>query len=299
MKKLTVFMCLFAAVHSAYAQPAEMPNPFQMPAGAASIIGRTVIESIQNGFGNTMTVMMGVDNADMRKELALTDKETNALKGLRMQLMLKAPLYAARMKDMKETDLKALQAEIADELKTVNEQIDKMIAPEQKAKTQKLLFQSLGGLHSPLMCIDMMAPLHLSEEQKKKMQSVFDEMKAEREALMESGFKLMEKGIAMGKDMQPEDRKKLREERQLMEVQMYEIGKKLGDRLRSHLTPAQLEEEKVLIASRPAFLPKLPKGMQGLTDKPYAPGEKSWKPGQDVPAQPEEPKRKPFPKTEE
>ncbi|MDR0520311.1 MAG: hypothetical protein LBH00_00500 [Planctomycetaceae bacterium] len=307
-QRFTIFVCFFAVLNTAYGLqrgdapiPAMFP-PGNLPAGTFRAVGRTAFDAFQNGLGNSMLLLGSLDNAKIREEVGLTDKEADSMRGLRMQLMLKAPIYAAKMKDLKEGDLKTFSDDLAKDLQSVNEQVDKNIAPNRKEKTQKLLFQSLGGLHSPLMNMDTMTPLHLSEEQKKKVQAEFDEMKAERETIVDDYLKLLEKGLTLGKDLPPEERKQLREkldeERRLLDVQLYETGKKLGDRLRRHLTPEQLEEERILLASRPDFLPPLPKEMQKSAENTYKPNDKSWKPGQGVPNPAAEPERKPFPKTE-
>jgi hypothetical protein len=124
----------------------------------------------------------------------------------------------------------------------------------------------------------------------------------ERAAQMEAGFKLIEKAIALGgPNMSAEDREKLNNERRELEAQIFATGKKLAERLRKHLTAEQLEQEKQLIASRPAFLPRLPRQMRETQEanNEYRPGADSWRPGQEIPVEMPQIQGRPFPKTEE
>ena len=121
---------------------------------------------------------------------------------------------------------------------------------------------------------------------------------------MESALKLAEKVIAVGgpQNLSQEEREELRKAGQELETQSFETAKKLADRLRQHLTPAQLELEKQLIASRPSFLPPLPRQMQRSEENieksgdGYAPDARSWRPGQELPVQIQRPQGGQFPR---
>jgi hypothetical protein len=270
------------------------------PPGAVTVLGRSFVGSLQNGFGNSLVLLFGSDDNNIRQELGITDEEANSLRALKAQILLNTPKYAARFKSMSEADHKMIQEDLEQEMSMITASIDKALSPERKEKTQKFVFQTLGGLDSPIINLNAMETLKLSEDQKKKMQSVFDEMKEERQSQMEEGLKLVEKAIALGGPLMPaEDQKKLNEERKDLDARIYGTGKKLGERLRLHLTLEQLEQEKMLIASRPSFLPKLPQQMRTAEKESYAPGSNSWRPGQDVPIQKDEPKYKQFPRTEQ
>jgi len=228
-------------------------------------------------------MLIGAEDQNVRQELGLTDAEVNSIQLLKAQMILNAPKYAARFKTMTEADHKSLQEDLERDMGRITEFFNNSLSAERKEKVNKFAFQSLGGLDSPMISLSSMETLNLSEDQKKRMQTVFNEMKEERIAHMEASFKLIERGIALGSNMLPEDREQLEKERQALEAQMFSTSKKLAERLRRHLTAEQLEHEKQLIASRPAFLPKLPKQMRENTESSgYTPGADSWRPGQEL-----------------
>jgi len=271
------------------------------PPGAVSVLGRAFIGSFQNGFGNSLVMLIGAEDQNVRQELGLTDTEVNSIQLLKAQMVLNAPKYAARFKTMTEADYKGLQEDLERDMGRITEFFNSSLSAERKENVQKFVFQSLGGLDSPMVSLSSMETLNLSEDQKQKMKTIFDEMKGERVAPMEASFKLIEKAIALGSTMTPEDREQLDKERRELEAQIFATGKKLAERLRRHLTAEQLEREKQLIASRPAFLPGLPRQMRENTNTEsggYTPGTDSWRPGQEMLIQIQAPTGRGFPRTE-
>jgi hypothetical protein len=271
------------------------------PPGAVTVLGRSVIGSLQNGFGNSLLMLFGSDNQNIRQELGITDAEASSMQLVRAQMLLNVPKYAARFQKMTEADFQSVQEDLERDMGKITEFVDNSLSEERRAKVQKLAFQSLGGIDSPMISLHSMEVLNLSEDQKKKLKGTFDEMYKERESQMEAGLKLMEKAIALGgPNMSPEDREKLEKERRELEAQIFATGKTLAERLRQHLTAEQLEQEKQLLASRPAFLPKLPKQMQANTESGsggYTPGADAWRPGQELPF-PVQQRRGRFPRAE-
>ena len=275
------------------------------PPGAVSVLGRSFFGAIENGFGNSLALLIGSDNQNIRQEIGLTDTEANSIQLLRVQMLMNAPKYADRFKTMTEADQQNIQQDLDRDMGRITEALNNVLAPERKEKVQKLAFQTLGGLDSPIINLHSMEVLNLSEDQKKKMQSVFDEVREERVAQMESMLKMAEKVVAIGgpQNLSEEEREKLRKEGDELRDQSFATAKKLADRLRQHLTSEQLELEKQLIASRPAFLPRLPRQMrqeEATTgdDNGYTPGANSWRPGQELPLQIKEPETRRFPRTE-
>jgi len=270
------------------------------PPGTVTVLGRSVIGSIQNGFGNSLIMLFGSENQDIRQELGLTDAEVGSMQLVRTQMMMNVPRYAARFRTMNEADHKEVQADLERDMGRITEFVNNSLSAERKEKVQKLAFQSLGGIDSPMISLDSMEVLNLSEDQKRKLRGTFDEMQKEREAQMEAGFSLVERAIALGGNMSPEDREKLEQERRELEAQIFATSKKLAERLRQHLTAEQLAQERQLLASRPAFLPRLPRQMQGNTESTggYTPGANSWRPGQELPLQIQRPGLRRFPRTE-
>jgi hypothetical protein len=274
------------------------------PPGAATVVGRSFVYSVHNGFGDSLALLVAADEKKVRDELGLTDDEANQLRLLKGQILFNTPKYASRFKSMTEADQEGVQAELMRDMQRVAEQVNRIATPERKEKTQKLVFQILGGLDNPMVNPAMLDTLHLSPEQKKKADATFEEMKEERIAMLEESLQLAEKMITLGgPNMSPEDRAKMEEERKVLEAKIFAMGKKLGSRLREHLTLEQREQEKNLIASRPLFLPKLPRPMREASPEMYVPGSDSWQPGRGAPKQNDEEnqpnkQRKKFPTTE-
>ena len=272
------------------------------PPGAVTVLGRSFIGSMQNGFGNSLVMLIGSEDKNVRQELGITDAEANSIQLVKAQMLLNAPKYANRFKTMTEADYKGVQEDLERDMGKITDFFNSSLPAERKEKVQKLSFQSLGGIDSPMISLNSMEALNLSEDQKKKLQITFDEMYEERAAQMEAGFKLIEKGIALGgPNMSAEDREKLEKEGREQEAQIFATSKKLAGRLRQYLTAEQLEREKELLASRPAFLPRLPRQMRENTESGgggYVPGAGSWRPGQELPFQIQEPGSRRFPRTE-
>ena len=271
------------------------------PPGAVSVLGRSLAGALENGFGNSLTLLIATGNKNVRQEIGMTEAEVNSIRLLQTQMAMNAPKYVARFKTMTEADQKSIQEDIERDMGRITEYVNKSLEPERKGKVQQFIFQSLGGIDSPLIGMGAMEALNLSDDQRKKLQSVFDEAKEERMERLESMLIMAEKAVAAGgpRNLSAEDRKAGQE----LEAEFFAAAKILAERLRQHLTPEQLEKEKQLIASRPAFLPGLPRQMQRQKEArtesggTYIPGAKSWRPGQDLPVQMQEQRIGRFPRT--
>lgn len=275
------------------------------PAGTTTVFGRSIIHSIDKGFGNTLVLVNAGRSAELQKELGITESQAARLKAsqemLRGQVVMNIPKYVGKFKNMTEADHENIQKELEADYQKITDHFDTLVTPEQKDNSRRIVFQTLGGLESPMMNLDAMSVLKLSDEQKEKAEKTFKEMEKERINQMEETFKLIERAIELGgADMSPEDRAKIEAEGKVLEARIYATGKNLGEQLRTHLTSEQLELEKKLIAQRPAFLPPIPRQMRGDFSGEYSPGLNSWMPGQGAPKDNTEQKRRrrPFPQKE-
>jgi len=272
------------------------------PPGAVTVMGRSFFGAIENGLEGSLALLIGVDDQNVRQELGLTDTEANSIRLLRTQMLVHAPQYATRFKSMSEETQGNVQADLNRDLGRVAEHLNNAVAPERRENVQRLVFQTLGGLDSPLVNLNSMEVLNLSETQRGQMKTVFDEMREERVAQMEKMLGMAEKVITAGgpQNLSPEEQEQLGNQARELEAQSFATARRLAARLRQHLTPEQLERERQLIASRPGFLPPLPRQMrerqQENTGDGYTPGADSWRPGQDLPVQIQEQRRGRFPR---
>ena len=265
------------------------------PPGAVTVLGRAFFEAGEAGFGNALTMLVGADDRNVRQELGLTDAEVNSIRLVRTQMLLNAPQYAARFRTLNEENQQSVQEDLIRDMGRITRTLDTALPPERKENAQKLGFQAIGGVDSPLINITSMEVLNLSAEQRAKLEGVFDEMRAERRAHGDKMLEMAEKVIAAGgpQNLSQEDQEEMQRVGRELEAQSLATARKLAERLRQHLTQEQLALEKELLASRPAFLPRLPwmdranQGENTATDESsgdgYAPGADSWRPGQGVP----------------
>jgi hypothetical protein len=260
-----------------------------LPPGTATVVGRAALQS-REGAANSITLLEAARNPNLQKELGLDETQIKQMQSarseLQLQAMMSAPKYVTRFKTMTDEDHDTIQAELQKEIevmnKMINDRVDKIVTPEQKAKARTLVFQSIGGVDSPLIDMDSLSTLNLTEAQRAKAEAVLQETEAERLAQAEEGFKLLEKAIEKGGvNMSAEDRQALEEEGKTLQSRVLETGKKVGGRLRAFLTPEQLEQEKKLLASRPDFLPRLMR--EARSNGGYIPGVGAWRPGQELP----------------
>jgi len=315
-----LFLSLITVLNvPASAQPGgggfQLGNLFQggsPPPGVASVIGRSFANVVDGGSGSSLALLAAVDSPNVRSELGMTDAEANAVRAVRMQIMMSAPQYINRLRSYTPEDQEKLQQDISRDLERFAMSVNNAIPPERRAKVDKLAFQTIGGVDSPFITIDTLGALNLSEDQKGKMQSIFSEMREERMAHIEAGLAMAERVMAAGGpgNLSPEERAAMERERVELENRMYATTEKLSERLRQNLTPAQLKLEQELIASRPDFLPGLPPRMQrggrpgvdqgGRGGSFYVPGAGSWQPGMPMTLPTQEPQRRSrFSRTEE
>lgn len=276
------------------------------PPGAVTVLGRSFFGALANGFDGSLALIIGADDRNVRQELGLTDTEVNSIRLLRAQMLLNAPQYANRFRSMTEETRESVQADLSRDMGRITEYLNNALPEERKENVKRLVFQATGGLDSPIVSLHSMEVLGLSETQKGQMKSVFDDMREERVAHMEKMLGIAEKVVAAGgqpQSMSQEDQEQLRAEGDALRDQGLAMAKKLTERLRQHLTPEQLEKERQLMASRPAFLPPLPRefrkeNQEKVDGDDAGPGPGAWRPGQELPGQILEQRSSRFPRGE-
>ncbi|MCL2006233.1 MAG: hypothetical protein FWG73_08740 [Planctomycetaceae bacterium] len=304
-----LFLTLLAALpNHALGQPRMIGEIFQgqpPPPGAISVMGRAFIEAGETGFGNALTLLLAASDQNMRQEIGLTDTEVNSIRLVQTQMLMNAPQYASRFNAMTEETQKNVQDDLVRDMGRIAQSLNTALPQERKDNVQKFVFQAMGGLDSPFVNLSAMEALNLSPDQRTTLQGVFDEMREERMGYAEKIFSGMEKVTAAGglENMSEADQEEMRRMGQELETAPFETARRLAERLRRHLTPEQLELERQLIASRPAFLPGLPRQMRDGRENAdgageYAPGADSWRPGRELPTQIQRPQPGRFPRPE-
>ncbi|MDR0870665.1 MAG: hypothetical protein LBN39_07715 [Planctomycetaceae bacterium] len=275
------------------------------PKGTATVVGRSFVYSVNNGFGNSIALLEGSTNKDLQKELNLQQEQIDKLNVLRSEVQIALPLnamkYAGRFKTMTDADREGIQKDIMADLQKITDRTDEVITPEQKGNARRLIFQATGGLDSPIVNLDSMSVLKLSDAQKEQAAAALKELEKERLASLEEGLNLAEKFFDMGgASMSPEQRAAFEAEVKSLEIKSAALGRKVGGELRKLLTDEQRALEENLLANRPKFLPPLPRAMRGDFSRPEIVPLDSWKPGQGaLNDQSEEKKsRRPFPTSE-
>jgi len=308
---------LFVAFIAMFHLPAsgQLPGPlgdiFQgqpPPPGAVSVLGRAFFEAGEAGFGNALTLLIGANDRNVRQELGLTDAEVNSIRMVSTQMLMNAPQYANRFRTMTDEGQQGIQDDLIRDMGRITQALNTALPQERQENVQRFMFQALGGVDSPLISINALEALNLTEGQRANMQGIFAEMRAERFAHGEKALEMAEKVIAAGgpQNLSQEDREEMQRLSRELEAQSFETAARLAARLRQHLTPEQLELERQLIASRPGFLPPLPRQMrenQGAAriddaegSGGFVPGAGSWRPGDPLPVEIQRPQDRRFPR---
>jgi Spy/CpxP family protein refolding chaperone len=203
--------------------------------------------------------------------------------------------------------------------------IEETLTPEQMLRVRKMEMQVMPELGIPFPA--MFDVLDLTNEQKKEMNKIADEMKAEYEGLVREAAALKAEwvvstyGLLKGKtfasykefDEARNDafrRSAPSEEARKKRADLQERGTKmvtlLKDRLMNELTDKQLDEMQKIMDESPRFikraLPQFRAARKEQEKSPgYVPGPNSWRPGDGAPPSQfkEERKRRPFPRTEQ
>ena len=275
------------------------------PPGAVSVLGRSFFGAMENGFDGSFALIVGADDQNVRQELGLTDTEVNSIRLLRAQMLMGTAQYANRFRTMTEETQGNIQEDLSRDMGRITEYFNNTLPKERRDNVQRLVFQTTGGLDSPIVSLNSMEVLGLSETQKGQMKVVFDEMRDERVAQMEKMLGIAEKVVAAGgpQNLSEEEREQLRKEGEELRNQSFATARRLTERLRQYLTPEQLERERQLMASRPSFLPPLPREFRRENQEEtegdgLVPGPGAWQPGQNLPTQIQERRGSRFPRGE-
>ncbi|MGL6194568.1 MAG: Spy/CpxP family protein refolding chaperone [Thermoguttaceae bacterium] len=288
------FLIIFTISRPVLAQPMFGPgNP--PPPGFISAVGRKLIESTADGSTTTMMYAAAISDANIQKELGITDDQKKKLKqfesSMRAEMIKKIPSYIEKLKNYSPDVEREAINEVQNFIQQSRAKLDEIITPEQKEKARSLSFQAFGGLDSPLVNADMIKALNLSDDQKEKAKKIFEETEKERRELMEEALGLAEKAVALAPrdpgQLTQEEMQALQEKGQALEGQakalesrVYASGKKLGSKIRAFLTDAQRKQADELMASRPDFFGPLPKQLRGEEESgEWKPSDSSWKPG--------------------
>jgi len=194
--------------------------------------------------------------------------------------------------------------------------IQETLSPEQMLQVRKLEMQLMSELGIPFP--SMFEPLDLTEEQKKEMKEIADGLKAEFDSLTReaaalhaeqrmTALRLLE---GMSFDSMEEFNKARSdairryvpsEEMRRRTADLQERGKKLvatlQDRLMDVLTDEQLDKMQKILDETPEFakriLARFKAGRETQEQSPvYVPGPNSWRPGDPVPVQFKEERRR-------
>jgi len=200
--------------------------------------------------------------------------------------------------------------------------IQDVLTPEQMLQVRKLEMQLMPALGIPFPA--MFEPLDLTEDQKKEMQEIADELKAEFDGLtMELAVLKGERvssayGSLNGKSFASlEEFYKAREDAIRQYVPSEEMIKRTADlrergknlittlqtRLMDVLTDEQLVKMQKILDETPEFalkiLAQFKAGREAQEKSPvYVPGPNSWRPGDPVPVQFKEERKGRFPRSE-
>ncbi len=284
---------------------AQMFDASALGPGGFSTVGRAVAYSLNDGFGNSMVILQSAYDENMRNQLGISHEQFVEIQttthALQQEAMSKVPQYFGRLQNLKPEDQEALQKEIQGELQAVRNRVEKKLTPEQMQKVRTTVFQAVGGLDSPLINLDALSALDLTEDQRKKADETFKSLEAERKAQLEDMLALTEDAIKSQREGKPPGAEFEQRRAEALKARALATGKKLSEQLRKHLTPEQLAKAEKLLAERPDFLPPLPRELRRESEnKEYVPGADSWRPGQgagDAYAE-EKQRRRPFPQTE-
>jgi hypothetical protein len=240
-----------------------------------------------------------------------TEAYTNAAEAVRAATPQDDPLFERATDEQKNAYVAALADALGLFIDEVQADINETLTPEQMLKVRKLELQLMPEIGLPFP--SMFEPLDLTDEQKKQMNTVTDEMKAEFDRLITEGAALrgerMKKSAEILETLYKEKHFDSREEflkakkeadqksfkdKSLQERQkkLDERGKKfvtlLKSRLMNVLTDEQLDKMQRILDDSPEFVKNVLAEMkkQRKTNEKsgqYVPGPDSWRPGDGTP----------------
>lgn len=272
------------------AEPQRPRNPsfgnMTVPPGMITTVGRSINNSLDKGIIGTV---MLIGREEIRNAIGITETQSKEIETIRTttqsQAFTKIPELFKRFNNATEDDKKIIQNDLETYFQNHIDKINSVITPEQQTKMKQLVFQTTGGLNSPLISKDTLDVLNLTGEQREKAEIIIEQTKSERNEKIEELIKLNEKRIQQRFERKnkitKEEREAEKKEQETLLKELAAIGKKNGYRLKALLNNQQLQQSEELINNIPDFLPKSP--FLFNNESPYIPNQDSWKPGQDVP----------------
>ncbi len=195
----------------------------------------------------------------------------------------------AEFLELSEEELATIQQGYDTIFDKFSEVAPEVFTPEQMEKIKELEFATFGGIESPFLNADAMSVLDLTDEQKKEIeelqQDIADEKLEMLDDLTEFTTKMFKSGKINMKDAQD------------FEAKNKTLTNKIGTRLREILTEEQLKKATKLVKTQQAKMLKMMGGLGAISK--WMPNADSWVPGMPIPdsLQSQEPQRKAaFPK---
>lgn len=233
----------------------------------------------------------------IRQDVGLSEDQVQKLTALRDE-MRNAPRPQFTPPDpnaSQEDRMKAMQQMRTEMEKRVAEQrskVEAILTTDQRKKVEVIAFQAVGGLNSPRLRTELLAPLNLTDAQKAQIKKLTEEAEvAQREMFASMGPRPGQGGGS------PEEMRGRFEE---MRTKMEALGQKTADQIKAVLTPEQKALGEKLTTEGAALRERLgaqqqQRGRGGNNPQEggegYRPGENSWQPGQGTPPAETRPRR--------
>jgi hypothetical protein len=238
-----------------------------------------------------------------------TPEFAQALEAARATLIPDDPLFEHATEEQKNAFREASTTLDSFLYKIMHTEIEETLTPEQMLQVRKLEMQLMPELGMPFP--SMFDPLGLTDEQKKEMNRISDELEAEYDHLIreDAALKverlfaplesLKEKTFTSREEFQKslQDARRqvvpseaLRKKQNDLQEQGKKIAVLLRDRLMNVLTDEQLDKMQQIMDDTPEFakkvLAEIKSGREAQAKSPtYVPGPDSWRPGTPVPTE--------------
>lgn len=193
------------------------------------------------------TLNLICEDTELRERTKITDQQIEDLKKLMIDLGQQQQSIRqkyAGQSPSKETEDKQRQ-EIVELQRKLMPGIAEILKPEQMMQFHAIYFLIIGGLDSPLANVEMLRFLHLTEEQKTKIDEILKERAVKITELIQQAQK-----ENSGARPTAEDANKIR-------VQGQEISRSYGEKAREVLTPEQRATEAELQKAKDTLQGKL------------------------------------------
>jgi hypothetical protein len=308
MQRLRIEADQLAASRSTWnGQGSWMPLRFAMRSGAEAELGLTDDQKQRLSFLYRDGEMAAGMSQEMRQKLM---PQFMAADEAEQATMLPGdPLFERATEEQKNAYREARYAGINIFVSGMQTEIEETLTPAQMIQVRKMEMQLMPAMGIPFP--SMFDPLDLTDDQKKEMSKITDEMKAEfdrltlEEAMLKSERLAATYGSLQGKPfVSQEEFQKAQQDVHRQYVPSEELRKRYSDlrergtkltttlqnRLMDVLTDAQLDKMQKILDETPEFAKKMIaqfKGQQEAQAKSpqWMPGPDSWRPGDPLPVQ--------------